>query len=94
MGLARDFLLNALPNLVVAAPFTKAKAEMIRAADYEVQFPLEWMHKDLHLLSLTAYEYDQPLYLANLTKELFAEAKQSGLGRLDFAAIHQYLAEK
>lgn len=94
MGLDQSFLLNALPNLVVAAPFTKAKAEMIRAADYEVQFPLEWMHKDLHLLSLTAYEYDQPLYLANLTKELFAEAKQKGLGRLDFAAIHQLLAEK
>lgn len=89
MGLGRDFLLNFLPNLVVSAPFTKVKSEMIRKKDYEVQFPLEWMHKDLHLLSQTAYEHQHPLYLANLTKERFAQAIQSGLGRQDFAAIHE-----
>ena len=94
MGLDKDFLLNVIPNLVVAAPFTKAKAEMIRQEDYEVQFPLEWMHKDLHLATLTAYENDQPLYLANLAKELFANAKKEGLGRLDFAAIHKFLDGK
>ena len=91
MGFEKDFLLNALPNLVVAAPFTKFKAEMIRNNDYEVQFPLEWMYKDLHLATQTAYELSQPLYLANVTKELFAEANKNGKGRLDFAAIHQYL---
>lgn len=93
MGISKDFLLDVLPNLVVAAPFTKIKANMIRADDYEVQFPLQWMHKDLHLAALTAYEMNQPLYLANLTKELFTEANKSGLGRLDFAAIHQYLSK-
>lgn len=94
MGLDREFLLDNLPNLPVAAPFTKAKSAMIKAKDYEVMFPLEWMHKDLHLASLTAYEVGQPLYLANLAKEVFAAAKAAGLGRLDFAAIHQFLEEK
>jgi len=94
MGLSREFLLNALPNLVVSAPFTKFKAEMVREDNYEVQFPLEWMHKDLHLATLTAYEVGQPLYLANVTKELFAEAKAKGMSRLDFAAIHRYLEQK
>lgn len=94
LGLGKDFLLNTLPNLVVSAPFTKFKAEMIREENYEVQFPLEWMHKDLHLAAVTAYEEGQPLYLANLTKEIFASARDAGMGRLDFAAIHQYLAEK
>jgi 3-hydroxyisobutyrate dehydrogenase-like beta-hydroxyacid dehydrogenase len=94
MGIDKDFLLDAVPGLVVSAPFTKFKAEMIRADNYEVQFPLEWMYKDLHLAAVTAYENDQPLYLANLTKELFADAKQYGMGRLDFAAIHRYLATK
>ncbi len=92
MGLSKDFLLDALPGLVVAAPFTKFKAEMVRSGQYEVQFPLEWMHKDLHLAAITAYEHQQPLYLANLAKELFAEATRQGMGRLDFAAIHQHLA--
>ncbi len=91
MGIDKDFLLNTIPNLIVAAPFTKFKAEMIRQGDYEVQFPLEWMHKDLHLAALTAYENDQPLYLVNLAKELFADAQKAGMGRLDFAAIHAYL---
>lgn len=91
MGLSRDFLLDTLPNLAVSAPFTKFKAEKIKEEDYEVQFPLELMHKDLHLATLTAYEQNQPLFLANLTKEVFASAKKEGLGRLDFSAIHQFL---
>ncbi|MEM9887018.1 MAG: NAD(P)-dependent oxidoreductase [Bacteroidota bacterium] len=93
MGLDKDFLLNTLPNLVVSAPFTKAKASMIKSENYEVQFPLELMHKDLHLASLCAYENGQPLYLANIAKEIYAAAKQVGMGRLDFAAVHQYLEE-
>ena len=94
MATDKDFLLNVLPGLVVSAPFTKFKAEMIRDRNYEVQFPLEWMLKDLHLAAITAYENQQPLYLANLTKEIFAEANKKGMGRLDFAAIHKYLEEK
>jgi 3-hydroxyisobutyrate dehydrogenase-like beta-hydroxyacid dehydrogenase len=93
LGLSKNFLLDSLPNLLVSAPFTKAKAEMIRADDYEVQFPLELMHKDLHLVALTAYENNQPLLLANLAKELFAKAKRSGIGRKDFAAIYKFLSK-
>ncbi|MFK8161158.1 MAG: NAD-binding protein [Lewinella sp.] len=94
LGLDKDFLLNVLPGLPVTAPFTKFKAEMIREDNYDVQFPLEWMHKDLHLAALTAYEEDQPLYLANLTKEVFAAARADGMGRLDFAALHRYLERR
>ena len=91
MGISKDFLLDLLPNLVVSAPFTKFKAEGIRNDNYEVQFPLEWMHKDLHLATLTAYEVNQPLFLANLTKELYAAAKNNGMERLDFSAIFKHL---
>ena len=93
MGLDPDFLLKMLPNLVVAAPFTKAKAEMIREENYEVQFPLELMHKDLHLASLCGYETGQALPFTNAAKERFADAVQAGYGRLDFAAIHKFLKE-
>ncbi len=93
LGISNDFLLDLLPNLVVSAPFTKFKAETIKNNNYDVQFPLELMHKDLHLATLTAYEQNQPLFLANLTKELYAQAKKNGMGRLDFSAIHKYLEE-
>lgn len=92
LGIDKEFLLNVLPGLVVSAPFTKFKAEMIREDNYNVQFPLEWMHKDLQLAAVTAYEIGQPLYLANATKELYAAAKRAGMGRLDFAAVHRFLA--
>ena len=93
LGIDKDFLLNVLPGLVVSAPFTKFKAESIRNDDYEVMFPLEWMHKDLQLAAVTAYEAGQPLHLANTTKELYAGARRDGMGRLDFAAIHRYLTK-
>ena len=91
MGLDKSFLLNTLPNLVVSAPFTKFKASMISKNNYDVQFPLEWMYKDLHLASQTAYENEHPLFLANLAKELYAKGIEQGLGRLDFSAIHKLL---
>ena len=94
MGISKDFLLDTVPNLIVSAPFTKSKAQAIKNDNYEVQFPLEWMHKDLHLAALTAYEHNQPLYLANLAKELYASANQNGMGRDDMSAIYKFLELK
>jgi len=93
-GLSRELLLNLLPNMPVTAPFTAPKAEKIRQNDYQVEFPLEWMHKDLHLVSKVAWENDAPQYMANLAKEIYAGAKAHGLGREDFSAIYKYLGEK
>ncbi len=94
MGLDKTFLLEFLPNTAVAPPFAKAKAEMIKTGDYTVQFPLEWMHKDLQLLAQTAYAEGQSLYLANLTKEIYQDAKRAGLGREDFAAVYQWMKKE
>ncbi|MFK7972550.1 MAG: NAD(P)-dependent oxidoreductase [Bacteroidia bacterium] len=93
MGLDPDFLLKVIPNLVVAAPFTKAKAEMIKEGSYDVMFPLELMHKDLHLAAVSAYEVGQPVPMVNMAKERYADAVQAGFGRLDFAGIHKFLQE-
>lgn len=93
MGLDSNFLLDLLPNTAVAAPFTKFKAESIRHDNYEVMFPLELMHKDLHLARQTAYEHQQSLFLAGVTEDIYARAKAAGMGRLDFAAVHRVLAD-
>ena len=91
MGISKEFLLEQLPELAVSAPFTKYKVGMIEEGNYDVQFPLELMYKDLHLAALTAYEHKQPLYMVNMAKELYASAVKNGLGRKDFAAIHAFL---
>ena len=91
MGLQKEFLLSVLPGMPVAAPFLKAKAEIIQSDDFSAHFPLKWMHKDLPLLSQTAYENKQPMPLAGLTKEIYAQAERYGLGREDFAAVYKWL---
>ncbi|MGM0417856.1 MAG: NAD(P)-dependent oxidoreductase [Thermodesulfobacteriota bacterium] len=91
LGFSRDFLMDVLPELPVTAPFFKGKSSMIKNGDYETEFPLELMLKDLHLLDITAYEKDHPLYLGSIAKQLYSDAKAQGLGRKDFASIFSFL---
>lgn len=94
MGLRREFLLDTLPDLIISAPITKPKSVKIKKADFEEQFPLELMHKDLQLASKAAYENNHTLYLSNLAKELYGDAKRAGLGRKDMVAVFDYLDKK
>ncbi len=94
VGFDRNFLLDFLPNLIVSAPITKPKAEMIRKDEFELQFPLELMQKDLFLVSKMAWENQQPLFMSNLAKEIFADALKSGYGREDISAIYRFLKQK
>ncbi|WP_417566557.1 NAD(P)-dependent oxidoreductase [Marinobacter sp.] len=91
LGFSRDFLMDTLPNLPVTAPFLKGKAGLIKEGNYEAQFPLELMLKDLQLLDVTAYEQKQPLFLAGLAKSVYGQANRAGHGRDDFAAVFDYL---
>lgn len=92
LGFSRDFLMDTLPGLPVSAPFLKGKAGLIKEGHYEAQFPLELMHKDLHLLDITAYEENQPLFMAGLAKAVYGRASAAGRGRDDFAAIYDFLS--
>ena len=91
LGFSRDFLMDTLPNLPVTAPFLEGKAGLIKEGNYEAQFPLELMLKDLHLLDMTAREHEQPLFLAGLAKAIFGHANNAGHKRDDFAAVFDYL---
>jgi 3-hydroxyisobutyrate dehydrogenase/glyoxylate/succinic semialdehyde reductase len=93
LGIPRDTLLDTLLGSAVVAPFVSGKREMIRRDAYEAHFPLQWMHKDLHLATLTAYERGVALPAANAVKETYALAARHGLADKDFAAIYQFLAE-
>ncbi len=92
MEIDKEFLLTTVPNLPVAAPFTKFKAENIRNDEWAEQFPLELMHKDLRLADITSSEHKMLLPMTNLTKELYAKAETEGMGRLDMSAIYKFLS--
>ncbi len=91
MGLEEQTLLNVLLNVPVTAPFLAAVRPKLESGNYEANFPLQWAQKDIHLATLTAYELGIPMPSLNAAKEIFAGAKQAGLGEQDFSAIYHYL---
>ena len=91
LGIPRETLLNTILGSAIAAPFLSSKKTKIEQNEYEPDFPLQWIHKDLQLAATTAYEQEVPLPLGNTTKEVYALAKQSGLGKSDFSAIYRFI---
>ena len=92
LGFSREMLFETLLDGPMAAPYLSLKRPKIEEGIYEADFPLKWMHKDLHLVALTAYEKGVALPTTNVAKEVFLQAKQCGLGEKDFAAIFDYLS--
>ena len=62
--------------------------------EYEPNFPLKHLQKDLHLSIETAYELEQPSPLTNTAKEIYGLAKHKKMADLDFTSIFKYLHEK
>jgi 3-hydroxyisobutyrate dehydrogenase/glyoxylate/succinic semialdehyde reductase len=92
LGFSQEMLFDMLLGGPLAAPYLSLKKPKIEEGIYEADFPLKWMHKDLHLVTLTAYEKGVALPTTNAAKEVFMQAKKSGLGEKDFAAIFDYLS--
>jgi 3-hydroxyisobutyrate dehydrogenase-like beta-hydroxyacid dehydrogenase len=94
LGIGREALFNTLQTSPVSAPFLPLKRKKIESGDYDTDFPLQWMHKDMQLVSQTAYEAGAAIPAANAAKEVYALAVRKGLGELDFSAVYRILAEK
>lgn len=93
LGIPQGVLLNALLESPVVAPFVAMKRKKLEQGNYEPEFPLRWMQKDLQMASETAYEVGVAAPVANAAKELYRLAIQKGLGQLDFSAIYSFLQE-
>jgi 3-hydroxyisobutyrate dehydrogenase-like beta-hydroxyacid dehydrogenase len=92
LGLQRGAIFDALNGMPQVAPFLVSKWQKIENGNYHAEFPLSWMQKDLHLVSVSAYESGVALPLTNAAKELYRLAMRSGYGGEDFAAVYRYLA--
>jgi glyoxylate/succinic semialdehyde reductase len=82
-----DFLIGSMPVAGLIG-WKRPKFEM---GNYEADFPLELLWKDLHLAALTAYEQGVPLPSGNLAKEIYAMAASAGLSGQDFSVIYSFL---
>ena len=91
LGISRKVLFDSLLALPAVAPFLAAKRNNIESGNYDPEFPLRWMQKDLHLASVSGYETDVALPVTNVTKELYRLAVREGHAIEDFSAIYDYL---
>jgi 3-hydroxyisobutyrate dehydrogenase/glyoxylate/succinic semialdehyde reductase len=91
LGISRKLLFDSLLGMPAVAPFLATKREKIESRNYEAEFPLRWMQKDLHLASVSAYETDVAMPLTNAAKELYRLAMREGHATEDFSAIYDYL---
>jgi 3-hydroxyisobutyrate dehydrogenase/glyoxylate/succinic semialdehyde reductase len=93
LGLLPDLLFEAIMDGPLAAPFLAAKRGRIETGDFNnPDFPLRWLQKDLHLVSVSGYETGVSLPLTNVAKEIYRFAIREGDGDKDFSAIYHYLA--
>jgi 3-hydroxyisobutyrate dehydrogenase/glyoxylate/succinic semialdehyde reductase len=93
LGLSQEMLFETLVGGPVTAPFLGLKVDKIKTGDYEADFPLQWLVKDLHLATLSGYEQEVPLPAASAAQQIFALAKQKGFAGEDFSAIYAFLKE-
>jgi 3-hydroxyisobutyrate dehydrogenase-like beta-hydroxyacid dehydrogenase len=90
LGLSSKMLFDSLLDTPAVAPFLTAKREKIESGNYEAEFPLRWMQKDMHLASVSAYESGVAIPLTNVTKEIYRFAMRGGHDTEDFSAICEF----
>src|ERR1700738_2250865 len=92
LGLSSKMLFDSLLGTPAVAPFLASKRDKIDNHNYEVEFPLRWMQKDMHLAAVSAYETGVALPLTNVTKEMYQLAIRDGHATEDFSAIYEFVA--
>ena len=93
LGISQGKLFDILVSSPVVAPFIAGVRPKIENNDYDPNFPLRLMQKDLHLASITANQQGVSLPGVNAIKEIFAQANQYGFANSDFSAVYQFISK-
>jgi 3-hydroxyisobutyrate dehydrogenase/glyoxylate/succinic semialdehyde reductase len=94
LGLNKELLVDTLNSLPVTSTFLQLKKNKIMNEDFEPEFPLQWMHKDLFLAAEEAYKNNLPVPVINAAKELYAAAKKYGYAEKDLSSVYEVLKGK
>jgi 3-hydroxyisobutyrate dehydrogenase/glyoxylate/succinic semialdehyde reductase len=90
LGLSSKMLFDSLLGTPAVAPFLATKRQKIESGNYEAEFPLRWMQKDMHLAAVSAYEAGVAMPLTNVSKEIYLLAMRGGHETEDFSAIYEF----
>jgi len=89
LGITKQTMFDTLAASPVMAPLLNIKRQKFEKGDFSAEFPLQWMHKDLHLAMETAFETRRRPSGDERVKELYALAMREGLAEQDFMAVYQ-----
>lgn len=90
LGVPRQMIFDTLLDGPMVAPVVAAKRAKIERGDYDADFSMRWMQKDLHLASISGYEAGVPLPVVNVTKEIYRLAMREGYADQDYGAIYAF----
>ncbi len=92
-GVDPALMLDILSNSAAKSGLIDYKAPFIFRRDFEANFSVKWMHKDIGLMLESAQELDVPLFLTGLTRQLFQVAITRGHGDEDICSTIKVLEE-
>ncbi len=90
-GVDPALMLDILENSAARSGLVSFKAPFVFRRDFEPQFSVRWMHKDIGLMLDSAKELSVPLPLTGLTRQMFQAAISTGLADEDICSTIKVL---
>ncbi len=90
-GVDPELMLEILNNSAAKSGFIAFKAPYIFDRNFETNFSVKWMHKDVGLMLESGKDLNVPLPLTGLTQQMFQAALASGLGESDICSTIKVL---
>lgn len=85
-GVDPELMLDILNNSAARSGLVAFKAPYVFARNFETNFSIKWMHKDVGLMLQSGDELGVPLPLTGLTQQLLKAAVAEGYGDEDICA--------
>ena len=92
-GVDPVLMLDILANSAAKSGLIDFKAPYIFRRDFQTNFSVKWMHKDIGLMLDSAQELNVPLPLTALTRQIFQAAISTGHGEEDICSTIKVLEE-
>ena len=92
-GVEPKLMLDILSNSAAKSGLIDYKAPFIFRRDFDTNFSVKWMHKDMGLMLESAQELDVPLFLTSLSRQMFQAAITRGHGEEDICSTIKVLEE-
>jgi 3-hydroxyisobutyrate dehydrogenase/2-hydroxy-3-oxopropionate reductase len=90
-GVDPNLMLEILENSAAKSGLIAYKAPFVLKRNFEPNFSVKWMHKDIGLMLDSGKELEVPLPLTALTRQMFQAAISAGHGEEDICATIKVL---